>query len=285
MSELHFHPIADLFPLMEGAEFEELVADIKASGLRERIDLYQGKIADGRNRYRALLRLGLDPSADQKQYFRKAIHAHSAGGEIAAHEQSNDDKVRAYIISKNIHRRHLTPEQKRDLLVKLVAAQPEKADRVIAREAKVDHKQVSRARRKAEATGAIAPVEKRTGADGKARKQPAKKRKPGGTQLEQDRKECIALYQKLTAAEREAELGHECVTATSDGSHWVCDGCGKRVAKSCGCPAGATAHAEVVPVENAPPPDVGAEIMKAKMAALDNGADPGPMPEIIRRTA
>jgi hypothetical protein len=60
--------------------------------------------------------------------------------------------------------------------VKLVAAQPEKADRVIAREAKVDHKQVSRARRKAEATGAVAPVEKRTGADGKARKRPTKKK-------------------------------------------------------------------------------------------------------------
>jgi hypothetical protein len=174
MSELQFHPLAGLFPLMEGTEFEELVADIKAHGLRERIDLYQGKIADGRNRYRALQQLGIDPSTDQKKYFRKALYAHSAGGEIAPHEQNNDDRVRALIISRNIHRRHLTAEQKREIIAKVIAAKPEASDRQIAKQVKADHKTVGAVRKAKEATGEVSPVEKRVGTDGKVRKQPAK---------------------------------------------------------------------------------------------------------------
>jgi hypothetical protein len=175
MTELRFHPLADSFPLMEGEEFDALVADIKANGLREKIDLYEGKIVEGRNRYRALRRLGIDPSADPSKYFRKAIYAHTIGGEIARHEQSNDDRVRAYVISKNIRRRHLTGEQRRDAIAALLKAEPEKSNRQIAKTAGVSHPHVAKIRSEMEAAGDVETIT--TSVDTKGSKQPAKKPK------------------------------------------------------------------------------------------------------------
>lgn len=58
MQEIQFHPIAEIFPLIDGPEFSALVADVQAHGVREPIWLYEGKILDGRNRYRAALESG-----------------------------------------------------------------------------------------------------------------------------------------------------------------------------------------------------------------------------------
>lgn len=47
------HPLADLVPLLEGAPFDELVEDIRARGLVHPVVVFEGKILDGRNRWRA----------------------------------------------------------------------------------------------------------------------------------------------------------------------------------------------------------------------------------------
>jgi hypothetical protein len=59
---LEFHEIANLFPLMEGADFDNLVADIKEHGLLVKpIWTLDGKILDGRNRFRACGVAGVEP--------------------------------------------------------------------------------------------------------------------------------------------------------------------------------------------------------------------------------
>ena len=86
-----FHQYAEVFPLIEGAEFDALVADIKQFGLREKIVTYQGKVLDGRNRFLACQK------AKAKQTFRQF--------------KGTDAGALALVISANIQRRHLNASQ------------------------------------------------------------------------------------------------------------------------------------------------------------------------------
>ena len=87
-----FHPVAELFPLMRGAAFDELVADIQKNGLLEPILLdAEGRILDGRNRYRACLAAGVEPRFVEWQ----------GEGELAE-----------LALSLNLRRRHLDESQR-----------------------------------------------------------------------------------------------------------------------------------------------------------------------------
>jgi hypothetical protein len=153
--EIQIHPYANCFPRMGEKEFKSFADDIAANGLREPITLFQGMILEGRHRYSACTMHGVE-----------LRYEHFAGDEKAA---------LAFVASKNLHRRHLTAQGKRDAIAALIKAQPEKSDRTIAEQIKVGKDTVRRIRKKAESTGAVAPVKKRVGKDGKARKQPARR--------------------------------------------------------------------------------------------------------------
>ncbi len=86
------HPVANFFPLMTGQEFDALVDDVREHGLREAIWLHQdGRIVDGRNRYRACVEAGVDPA------FQTYI--------------GPDDSLTAFVVSMNLKRRHLDESQ------------------------------------------------------------------------------------------------------------------------------------------------------------------------------
>jgi hypothetical protein len=62
-TSIESHPAAKIFPLSTGAEFAELVASMRDRGFdpAHAIALYEGRILDGRNRYRAALAAGVEP--------------------------------------------------------------------------------------------------------------------------------------------------------------------------------------------------------------------------------
>jgi hypothetical protein len=92
-----FHPLANIFPLIEGHAYNELRADVMKHGVREPIWIYEGQILDGRNRYRA---------------------ASSQGVEFEVREYLGDDPV-GFVVSLNLHRRHLTESQRAAVAAKL----------------------------------------------------------------------------------------------------------------------------------------------------------------------
>lgn len=94
------HPLANAFPLMEGQEFDDLVADIDKNGLHHPVVRFEGKILDGRNRYNACQTLGIP-------------HRET--------EYHGDDPV-GFVISENITRRHLDPAQRAMAAEKLATA-------------------------------------------------------------------------------------------------------------------------------------------------------------------
>lgn len=88
---MRFSTASELFPLMTEAEFEELKADMCRHGQREPIVLdREGRILDGRNRYRACKALAVEP---------KCVTVDTT------------DPV-AYVVSENLHRRHLNESQR-----------------------------------------------------------------------------------------------------------------------------------------------------------------------------
>lgn len=89
MTAYDLHPLCTLFPRVTGAEFDAMREDIRANGLREPIVTHDGMILDGGNRYRACMEAGVEPE------FKEFDGADVVG----------------FVLSANLHRRHLTAGQ------------------------------------------------------------------------------------------------------------------------------------------------------------------------------
>ena len=86
---MEYHEYANLFPMLPDSELKELANDIAANGLQTPISLYEGKILDGRNRFRAC----------------------EIASVAAKFEEYTGGDALAFVMSHNLHRRHLNPSQ------------------------------------------------------------------------------------------------------------------------------------------------------------------------------
>ena len=196
---MRVHPAADVFPMLSDDELDALGADILANGLTSPIVITIGPdgknwLVDGRNRLEAIERkaggIHLDPERHIAEY------------------APTWEQVPAYVISANIHRRHLTKQQQADLIVAAI-----KAGEACRQVGEVPQRHVKgkagstkdAVKEAAVASAAEHGISKRTVERSIAKaegREPKPKAKPSEDE-ERDGKECIALYQKVCEAERE----------------------------------------------------------------------------------
>jgi hypothetical protein len=95
--QIPVHPLTEIFPVLEGPEFDALVSDIAKHGQLEPIVLFEDKILDGRNRFRACVAAGVVPRFEPYQ---------------------GDDPL-GLVVSRNVRRRHLDESQRALVAAKL----------------------------------------------------------------------------------------------------------------------------------------------------------------------
>ena len=143
------HPAADVFPMLPEDELREIGEDIKQNGLKEPIVLYSKgsedyMVLDGRNRLDAMELVGLPVLENQSARNAPDGKTEDWGLKASMTKHYEGDPY-SYVISKNIRRRHLTKEQKGDLIVTVMAS----ADSAkMARSVKRDDAGNSRGRKK-----------------------------------------------------------------------------------------------------------------------------------------
>lgn len=202
---LPIHPAAKEFPMMSDADLLELGRDILSKGLQSPIALFchcdpdapearelsNWSLLDGRNRIAAIEAVGLTVTVRSGR--TSPVITVSGSAELEKWDEFVESEIilqyrgdlwawidivsdpYAYVLSANVHRRHLKQEDKNRAIVALLKADPSKSDRQIGREIGADNKTVAAVRSKAEAREEIPHVDKRK--DSKGRSQPAAKPK------------------------------------------------------------------------------------------------------------
>lgn len=142
-----------VMPSLSPDEYEALKADIAVRGVQVPVEYDEvGEILDGHHRVQACRELSIS------QWPRLIRYGLSA------------DEKRRHARRLNLDRRHLSTEQRRQLIAEDLRERPESSDRSVAASLGVDHKTVGAVRDKMEATGEIPQLTERQGRDRRTRR-------------------------------------------------------------------------------------------------------------------
>jgi ParB-like chromosome segregation protein Spo0J len=127
------HPLANMMPMIEGKEFDELKADIKDKGILQPIILWDDgtglKIIDGRNRFRAGKEIG-----------------YAFGPKDFKVWEGTAEEAEAYVLSTNFHRRQLKDSEKQEIIRRQLEKNPTMSNRRIANKYGFSHVTVGKVR-------------------------------------------------------------------------------------------------------------------------------------------
>jgi hypothetical protein len=167
---LKIRPACNLLPAMTPEGLRALSDDIKANTLQERAKLIRDgdgyEMIDGRSRMDAVEMIG------PIQVFTGNVPNNKFFEVI---DLEGRDPL-TFVISANIHRRHLNDEDKTRLMAELIKADPTKSDRQIAKQVGASPTTAGKVRNHLEAKGDVSTVDTRV--DTKGRWQRARKAKP-----------------------------------------------------------------------------------------------------------
>ena len=156
------HPEAQKLPKMSDADLDELRRDIFENGLREPIDIFVDNreeangakgpfpksLMDGRNRWEAIKRLGYKSPLEVSKHGVRYHYAIKWDRKRKRWVQDCDPVK--FILSKNVYRRHLTPEHKRQAIAYYIQADPTASDSKIAQDLNVSPNTVKNTRKKSD---------------------------------------------------------------------------------------------------------------------------------------
>jgi site-specific DNA-methyltransferase (adenine-specific) len=164
MSEPNCQPAAttalapyQLLPPLSEEEYRELKEDIRRNGVLVPVEKDEhGNVLDGHHRDRAVRELRAEGVAvpDYPVILRPGL---------------SEAEKRQHVRALNLHRRHLTAKQRRELIADQLRETPEQSNRQVAENLGVDGKTVKTVRQRLESTAEIPQLGRTTGKDGKVR--------------------------------------------------------------------------------------------------------------------